>query len=206
MRTRRGSRTPNNDGLSAAPLPLGYPGMVDQVGFEPTTSCLQDRRSTNWSYRPVEPATRIERAASRVRSGRTTFSASPAWSQRRESNPRRPLTRRLHVHRAALASVPSAGFEPAPATSSTSCLYRWATRASCSRGHRPGSVRQLGVHPWPTCLRALPVAPSHGFEPRFRRSERRVLPLDDEGMRPPGVMARRPFSARRATPRRGPPA
>lgn len=25
---------------------------VDQVGLEPTTTCMQGRRSSNWSYRP----------------------------------------------------------------------------------------------------------------------------------------------------------
>lgn len=27
---------------------------VDQVGFEPTTYCMQNSRSTNWSYKPIE--------------------------------------------------------------------------------------------------------------------------------------------------------
>src|SRR5262245_22114567 len=57
--------------------------------------------------------------------------------------------------RAASASVLAARFERAPRRLSNDGLY------------------QLGY---------ASLAPSHGFEPRFRRSERRVLPLDDEGM------------------------
>jgi hypothetical protein len=100
---------------------LGYPGMTwTDSGSNRARQACKARLCT--STQPMEPATRIERAPSCVRSRRTTFSASPAWSQRRESNPHRPLTRRLHDRRAALAHVPSAGFEPARATSSTSCL------------------------------------------------------------------------------------
>jgi hypothetical protein len=72
----------------------------------------------------MEPVARIERASSAVRRRRTTFSASPAWSWLRGSNPLSPLYK--------------SGAGPDP----------------------------LSQH----------VAPSHGFEPRFRRSERRVLP------------------------------
>ena len=46
LRTRKRNRTSNTPGLSRWPLPLGYPGMVDKVGLEPTTSALQERRST----------------------------------------------------------------------------------------------------------------------------------------------------------------
>lgn len=31
---------------------LSYSGVVEVVGFEPTTPCLQGRRSANWSYTP----------------------------------------------------------------------------------------------------------------------------------------------------------
>lgn len=69
-------------------------------------------------------------------------------SQRQESNLDRPLTRRLHDHRAA------------------SAYPRRDSNAHCP-GPWPGASCQLGYEG---------EDPPRGFEPRFRRSERRVLP------------------------------
>ena len=104
-------------------------------------------------------------------------------SQRADSNGLLPLTRRVH--------------EPV--------VLRWRgagdrTRTCCSRGTGParllrrptGNVSLDGTNPHvirPSTWRLYHLghkdsAPSRGFEPRLRRSERRVLPLDDEGKGP----------------------
>jgi hypothetical protein len=112
VRTRRGSRTPTDWFLRPVPLPLGYPGMVRRgdAGSRTPMSGVQDRRST------VEPqphgASDPDRTGYLPGTGRAHClqcfaGVSPlvlcCWSPRRESNSRRPLTRRLHDRRAARA-------------------------------------------------------------------------------------------------------
>ena len=43
-----------------APFRLGYGSVVDPVGFEPTTSALQGRRSPGLSYEPMVEDTGLE--------------------------------------------------------------------------------------------------------------------------------------------------
>jgi hypothetical protein len=43
--------------------------MVEVVGFEPTTSCLQSRRSANWSYTPPMFFPRLYFSSRRTRRG-----------------------------------------------------------------------------------------------------------------------------------------
>ena len=60
-----------------------------------------------------------------------------------------------------------------------------------SQGPLPAR-RQLRVHRVSTRLRALPVAPRQGFEPRFPDSESGVLPVGRSGKGPAGEPRRRP--------------
>ena len=68
---------------------------------------------------------------------------------------------RRRLVRPAVSCVPSAGFEPAPSTSSTSCLCRWATRVGAPPGGGAVSAASGGFEPPTSRFRAGCAAGLH---------------------------------------------
>ena len=201
LRTRERSRTSNTPGLSRRPLPLGYPGMsnVDRRGVEPRASGLQSETVHQHPAQRANGRARTDYLALTRGAHVLTCSAGIA-SRWRGSNPlfraykARAGPDLLHRHR---YPRPDSNRHCTAPQTVASC--HWATRAHLA-GSRPCPVRRARVHPPPTRLRALPVAPSPGLEPSLRRSERRVLPTRRRGKGPAGDVPAGRVSAGRGRP------
>ena len=194
MRAGEGNRTLGLPADNRMLSPLSYVGTcVPGGGFEPSTSAVWERRLYRWATRaclrghdsgsnrapqackarlctstlPMEPTVGIEPTTSAVRRRRTALSAS-------------------------LANEPEAGLEPAVFGLQNRRRSRPAPPAWCPRresnpqqpGSRPGASTRLGYRG------ELPRLESNRS---LRRSERRVLPIDDEGKAAAG--SRTPTSA-----------
>lgn len=158
MRTRDTIRTCTVLVLSQPPPTVGLPGHEWSVGeSNPADPACKARLHT--SAHPSEPVTRIERAPSCVRSRRTTFSASPAWS-------RRPGSNRLPPGYKPGAPPRGASSAWCPRRDSNAHCRPPHDRASCQiglRGHRAGSG---GFEPPVSWFRARRVAGLHQLPSR----------------------------------------
>ena len=188
LRTRGAIRTHTVPVLNRLPPAVGLPGRgtcVDPVGFEPTQTCLQGRRSTSWSYEPIEPAAGFEPAAFALRGRRTDrpccAGAAPVLSNRHP--------------------VPSARVERALTSTSGWRLCRWATRA-CRRSRSPylGRLRTTklprvdsnhayGVQSAVSCRWTTREWGRRGARPGGHFSARRVPPGGAAGVEHSGVRA-----------------
>ena len=149
---------------SGASTTLGYPGMfyVDRLGIEPSTSGLQ---SETVHQHPAHGANGRDRT-DYLRRTKAAHCPQCLAGQRAGGGARTRclrFTKPTQVPTCSTGMVPSAGVEPATTRFSTWRLY------------------QIGLQG---------QAPSPGVEPSLRRSERRVLPIDDEGKAAAGVRTR----------------